>query len=418
MPHIYIHYPYCLYKCHYCDFNSHAYAKNDIPQNQYTQALLAELQRRRENFTESGTGFFADGTKIKTIFFGGGTPSLMNPRDLEKILDALRAIFIFADDIEITLESNPGTVTLEKFRDFKSTGVTRVSLGVQSLHDQYLSKFGRIHTAREAHDAVEFAVAAGFQRVSTDLIYGFPNQTLNEWQKDLDEMLSWNLGHVSCYALTAEEGTEFAKSVKNQLVAETNSDLFADFQERTYACMAEAGRCAYEVSNFAIPGEESRHNLAYWNYESYLGLGAGACSQFVAPLTRPSDTLSPRGEGRVRGAVIRCTNHKAPEHYMRTVTSAKSFYTTEIIDQTTAMKEFVMMGLRLQNGVDQKRFQDLFQKSFSEVFAKAIAQNLENGRLVYEKAVAPTNGDPLRVTQNGFLMNHALVWDFFNEVGP
>ena len=412
---IYIHYPYCLYKCHYCDFNSHAYAKSDIPQNQYTQALLAELQRRRVDFTKSGTGFFPDGTKIKTIFLGGGTPSLMNPNDLEKILNALRDVFLFDDHIEITLESNPGTVTFEKFRDFKSAGVNRVSLGVQSLHDRYLSKFGRIHTAREAHVAVEAAVAAGIPRISTDLIYGFPNQSLSEWQKDLDEMLSWNLGHASCYALTAEEGTEFAKSVKNQLVAETNPDLFADFQEFTYARLAATGRRAYEVSNFALPGEESRHNLAYWNYESYLGLGAGACSQFVSSVG--ANNHSPL-QGNI--TVRRQTNYRAPEHYMRTIACADNFYTTEVIEQTTAMQEFVMMGLRLQDGVDENRFQNLFQKSFRAVFVKAIAQNLENGRLVYERAglgPAPKENHRLKVTQQGFLMNHALVWDFFNEVG-
>lgn len=387
--HLYIHFPYCLYKCRYCDFNSYAYERTEIPGTRYAAALVGEIRKRRTISDEGGDGFFKNGTELATLFFGGGTPSLMNPRDVTAVLEEIGRANPAASDAEITLESNPGTVNTDAFRAFREAGINRVSIGVQSFNDKYLGRFGRIHTGDEALRAIAAARSAGFSRVSCDLIFGFPGQTIDEWRADLARALSLGLKHVSCYALTAEAGTEFAAEVRRGAFVETDPDLFADMQELTYEMTAEVGLSAYEISNFAVPGEECRHNLAYWRSRSYVGLGAGGVSQFVSA-----------------ERVVRQTNHKVPDHYMRTLAEGGEFCVAESVGRVDAMKEFVMMGLRLRDGISLSEFSARFGSCLEESCAGVIARHVAEGRLILE-------ADRLRPTRTGFLRNNAVVGDFF-----
>lgn len=396
--HIYIHFPYCLYKCHYCDFNSYAYEKKDIPQTNYLQALLTEIRLRRQIFAATGISFFADGDAIETVFFGGGTPSLMNPKDVELILAELRKSFVFAPDIEITLESNPGTVTKQALADFKAAGINRVSIGLQSFHDEDLKRFGRIHTGMEGKRAIEAALESGITRVSGDLIFGFPDQTLRQWENNLDTILSFGLKHVSAYALTAEEGTQFTSEIRRGLLKETDAELFAAMQEATYDRFEAAELSAYEISNFAVPGEESRHNLGYWRYQAYVGLGAGAFSTYFY--------ADEKGEKQF---AARESNHKVPEHYMRKVAEGADFFTTESLDKTTTIKEALMMGLRLSEGLDVTAFGNRFECSLEELIPQSLKRHLELG-VLHQKEKR------LFVTRKGFLLNNQLLADLFYEM--
>lgn len=391
--HIYIHFPYCLYKCHYCDFNSHAWEQGKIPHQEYVIALLTELNHRKNLFEAEGRHFYAAGTEIGTVFFGGGTPSLMRPGDVEKILTELQRFFVFTGDVEITIEANPGTVTQKKLDDFCSAGVNRLSLGVQSLHDAYLARFGRIHTADEAINAIKSALCSQITNISTDLIFGFPGQTLAEWKSDLHAVLEFRLNHLSCYALTAEPDTIYSRQLAQRNLSETKPDVFADMLETTYELTDNRGISAYEISNFARPGFACRHNLAYWKYESYLGLGAGACSNWVDPLK-----------------VIRTINHKSPQIYIGRgkkffvpcAVQNNSLFHTETIELKTAMKEFMMMGLRLKTGVGGNGFRKKFGVSLEDVFEDQLKQAIALGLLVEENnCYCPT--------QQGFSLNNRLV---------
>lgn len=399
--HIYIHFPYCLYKCHYCDFNSYAYEKKDIPQANYLQALLTEIQLRRQIFETTGASFFTDGSRVDTIFFGGGTPSLMNPNDVSLLLNELQKFLDFAPDIEITLESNPGTVIKQALADFKAAGINRVSIGLQSFHDQDLKRFGRIHTGIEAKRAIEAALESGIARVSGDLIFGFPDQTLRQWENNIDTILSFGLKHVSAYALTAEEGTQFTSELRRGLLKETDAELFAAMQEATYDRFEAAGLAAYEISNFATLGEQSRHNLGYWRYQAYAGLGAGAFSTYFYEDAKTEKTFA-----------VRESNHKVPEHYMRKVSEGGDFFVNETLDKTIAIKEALMMGLRLSEGFDITAFYNRFGCTLEELAPKALQRHLDLGTLRQEEP-------KLFVTRKGFLLNNQLLSDLFLEsVGP
>lgn len=375
--HIYIHYPYCLYKCHYCDFNSYAWTQSDIPQSRYTEALLGEMRRRRNLFETTGTHFYAPNTEIDSIFFGGGTPSLMNPQDLELVLAAIHKEFTLPADCEITLECNPGTINREKLRAFKMAGINRLSLGVQSFAEENLKTFGRIHSGAEAIAAIDAALESGIERVSADLIFGFPNQTLAGWQRDLETILKKGLTHLSCYALTAEPDTIYTKALSNGDYAENNPEIFADMMEFTYKRMAEAGLPAYEISNFARPGFESRHNLGYWRYESYIGLGAGATGNYY--LSNDS------------GFVARTKNTKSPEPYMRGVAEG-DFFETEAISRQSAMGEFMLMGLRLKEGISRTDFSHRFGCEIESVYGAALQEAVTRGWILFkDDLIVPTS---------------------------
>lgn len=321
---LYVHWPFCASKCPYCDFNSHVREKVDQPR--WAEALLRELDH------------FADltpGRTLTSVFFGGGTPSLMPPSTVEAILKRADERWGLPAGTEVTLEANPTSVEADKFRAFRAAGVNRVSLGIQALNEADLKALGRRHSADEALTAIGLARSI-FPRYSFDLIYARPGQTVAVWRDELSRALDHAVGHLSLYQLTIEEGTQFhTLHARGELVLpeeEVQGDLYAVTQE----VLGQAGLPAYEVSNHARPGEESRHNLTYWRYGDYVGIGPGAHGRLTLP-----------GQGKVA-----TRTHRAPEIWLDRAlaagTGAKPFEPVAAADRLT---EMLMMGLRLSEGV-------------------------------------------------------------------
>ena len=318
---LYIHWPFCLAKCPYCDFNSHVREKTDA--KAWETALLADM---RSEFAAVKSE-----EKLTSIFFGGGTPSLMSPQLVEKLLNEAHRLWGFEDGIEITLEANPSSVEAANFAALAAAGVNRVSLGVQSLRDETLRFLGRLHGADEALKALTTA-QTHFDRVSIDLIYARPQQTEAEWRTELGEALALGTDHMSLYQLTIEPTTRFATDVRRGVFTPLDDDPAADLFAVTRDMTAEAGLPAYEISNHARPGQESRHNLTYWRYQDYCGIGPGA-------------------HGRRGG--IATVRHKKPENYLAAVDS-KGHGIAEARDLVSREQasEALLMGLRLAEGVD------------------------------------------------------------------
>ena len=283
---LYIHWPFCLSKCPYCDFNSHV--RDGIDVDAWREALLADMRH---------DAALAGGEELESVFFGGGTPSLMPPALVEALLGEAAHLWGFAPGIEITLEANPSSVEAANFADLALAGVNRVSLGLQALDDEALRFLGRLHDAEEGLKALETAQDA-FGRVSFDLIYARPRQTETEWRAELERALGFGTSHLSLYQLTIEPGTRFATDVRQGAFAPLDDDPAADLFALTREITAAAGLPAYEISNHSRPGEESRHNLAYWRYRDYVGIGPGA-------------------HGR-RGGVA-TVRHKKPENWLKSV---------------------------------------------------------------------------------------------------
>ncbi|HWH17318.1 MAG TPA: radical SAM family heme chaperone HemW [Allosphingosinicella sp.] len=316
---LYVHWPFCVSKCPYCDFNSHVREKVD--QEQWREALLRDLahEARQE-----------PGRRLGSIFFGGGTPSLMPPETVSAIVEAAERHWGFAPDIEITLEANPSSVEASRFADLAGAGVNRVSLGLQSLDDKALRFLGRAHDVTEGLAALETARSV-FDRVSFDLIYALPGQSEAAWRAELSRALSFGTGHLSLYQLTIEPGTRFAALAAKGELAAADPDFAAGLYELTQAMTDEAGLPAYEISNHARPGEESRHNLAYWRYQNYLGVGPGA-------------------HGRRSGALTQ--RHRKPENWLAALARNGHGIVEETPLSTSDQAiERLLMGLRLREGV-------------------------------------------------------------------
>ncbi|PIE11096.1 MAG: coproporphyrinogen III oxidase [Rhodobacterales bacterium] len=328
---IYLHWPFCAAKCPYCDFNSHVVAQVD--QARWADAFVSEITRAAE---EIGPRV------VNTIYFGGGTPSLMAVETVDAILNAIRARFPIANDVEITLEANPNSVEAERFRGYRAAGVNRVSLGVQALNKSDLKRLGRLHSVDEALAAVALARDV-FDRVSFDLIYARQDQTLPEWEAELAQALALEPDHLSLYQLTIEPGTAFgARFDAGKLRGLPDEDLGADMYELTQILCRSARLEAYEVSNYARPGQESRHNLTYWRGGDYLGIGPGAHGRVTLGETRYA-TETPLAPGAwLAQAEAGCGE------------SLRAPLPDE--DQRT---ELLMMGLRLQEGVDRQAFEEL-----------------------------------------------------------
>jgi oxygen-independent coproporphyrinogen-3 oxidase len=320
---LYIHWPFCVSKCPYCDFNSHVRASVD--QAQWRAALLQDLTYEAEAFPRR---------PLTSIFFGGGTPSLMPPETVSALIQTAEKLWGFDPGIEITLEANPSSVEAARFADLALAGVNRVSLGLQSLDDQALRFLGRAHGVAEGLAALDTAQAA-FGRVTFDLIYALPGQSEAQWQAELARALSFGTGHLSLYQLTIEPGTRFAALAAKGELQPTDPDFAAGLYELTQAMSGAAGLPAYEISNHARPGEESRHNLVYWRYQPYLGVGPGA-------------------HGRRAGhATVR---HKKPENWLSGLKRNGHGMAEETpLDPQEQVTEALLMGLRLREGVDIAR---------------------------------------------------------------
>ncbi len=317
---LYIHWPFCLSKCPYCDFNSHV--RDEYGEESWQNAIIAEITKIKEQLGDR---------VLKTIFFGGGTPSLMNPSTVSAIINSACKTWQTADDLEISLEANPNSVEVEKFKNLASAGVNRISIGVQSLIDERLKQLGRQHSSDDAKCAIEVA-SNYFKRFSFDLIYATPNHSVNAWKKELTEALAYQTEHLSLYQLTIEPNTPFAKLHSRGELPLPADDLAADLYELTENLCAQNGLQAYEVSNYAKPGSECRHNLTYWNYGEYVGIGPGAHGRII-----------------IDGKRYATTQWRTPEKWLKSHNRSESVLELTPLEQ---YEERVMMGLRTTHGID------------------------------------------------------------------
>ena len=323
---LYVHIPWCVQKCPYCDFNSHE-ARGTIPEDAYLEALSTDIETALP---------LVWGRKVSTIFFGGGTPSLLSGAALDRLLTTIRTLLPVLPNAEITLEANPGTVEAGKFAAFRDAGVNRLSLGIQSFNPQHLKALGRIHDGDEARRAIEIA-AAHFDNFNLDLMYGLPQQTLEQAQSDIETALGFAPTHLSCYQLTLEANTAFAAAPPEL----PEADRCADMQDAIEARLASAGFTHYETSAFAQPGRQCRHNLNYWSFGDYLGIGAGAHSKL---------TLHDR--------ILRQMRWKQPKQYLAKTAERQPVHEEFSVSAADLPFEFMMNALRLNQGVDAALFEE------------------------------------------------------------
>ena len=344
---LYVHWPFCLSKCPYCDFNSHVRAK--IDDEAWAAGLLREMQTIAARLTSR--------RPLQSIFFGGGTPSLMPGKTVAQVLATAEQLFGLAPNIEVTLESNPTSVDATRFRDYRAAGVNRVSLGVQALNDEDLKALGRLHTVDEAMRAVALAQEI-FPRASFDLIYARPRQTPEAWAAELTRALAQGCTHYSLYQLTFEEGTPFYSALQRGTMKELDPETAAALYEQTQARMNAAGMPAYEISNHAKPGEESRHNLVYWRYGDYVGIGPGA-----------------HGRLTIDGSKFATSTERQPEAWLKSVTTnGHGLDRWETVTKEEQGTEALLMGLRLTEGIDRTQIERDLGRPLNT--AKLEAQNL------------------------------------------
>jgi len=372
---VYVHWPFCLSKCPYCDFNSHV-RHGGVDEARFVRAIESELK---------ATAARVGGRTVSTIFFGGGTPSLMQPASVAAILDAIARHWSVAPDVEVTLEANPTSVEATRFRGYRAAGVNRVSLGVQALDDTSLKELGRLHTAQEALDAVAVG-RANFERYSFDLIYARPRQTLAAWQAELKRAIAEAAEHLSLYQLTIEQGTPFFGLHKAGKLVVPDDDTARDLYDLTQATCAAAGLPAYEVSNHARPGAECRHNLVYWRGHEYAGVGPGA-----------------HGRLNIDGRRVATETEKRPESWlMRVEASGTGLIVDDKLTSGETADEFLLMGLRLAEGIEPERYTAISGRALDP---KRISILRDEG------AVETTSEGRLRVTQSGFPVLDAVVAD-------
>jgi oxygen-independent coproporphyrinogen-3 oxidase len=335
---LYVHWPFCQAKCPYCDFNSHVSAR--IDQRTWAEAYITELGRYATQVPDR---------VLNSIFFGGGTPSLMHPDTVAAVIETARKHWTFANDIEITLEANPGSVEAGRFAGYRDAGVNRISMGVQALNDPDLKRLGRIHSVVEAQQAFDVARAC-FDRVSFDLIYARQNQTPQQWRDELRQALSMAVDHLSLYQLTIEEGTAFGdRYSRGKLRGLPSDESAAEMYEITQEICDQMGFPAYEVSNHARPGAQSLHNLIYWSYGDYVGVGPGA-----------------HGRMTINGQKFATESELTPGRWLRDVAAGSGETARTLLTPQDMAEEYVIMGLRLVRGLDLTRYQNLNGSPFSK----------------------------------------------------
>lgn len=372
---VYVHWPFCLSKCPYCDFNSHV-RHGGVDEARFLRAYETEI---------AATAARAPDRTVSTIFFGGGTPSLMQPSSVQRILDCIAEHWSVAPDVEVTLEANPTSVEAKRFRGFRTAGVNRVSLGVQSLDDVALKELGRLHSAQEALDAVAIARSI-FDRYSFDLIYARPQQSRDAWATELKRAIAEAAEHLSLYQLTIEPDTPFFGLHKAGKLRVPDEDLARDLYDLTQAICTDADLPAYEVSNHARPGAECRHNLVYWRGHDYAGVGPGA-----------------HGRLTIDGRRVATETEKRPEAWlMRVEANGSGVTVSEKLTAGETADEYLLMGLRLAEGIDLDRYNALSGRTLDP---KRISILREEG------AVETTADGRLRVTQSGFPLLDAVVAD-------
>lgn len=376
---IYIHFPFCLSKCHYCDFNSFSVSENPESRPQYLEALKKEIA-------------FFPSSKIKnlniiSIYFGGGTPTLFDPQHLKEILDFIRKRFHLKESLEITIETNPKILTLEDFVFLKRSGFNRLSIGIQSFHDRLLKRLGRVHTRKEGISAIRNAKDAGFKNISIDLMFGIPGQTLSDWNEDIEQVLEFDLQHISAYNLTVEKGTLFDEELTKGVLQLPSEDIELKMYEKALNVFQDNGYEHYEISNFAKKGFCSSHNQIYWRNEDYIGFGAGAYSY------------------------IDGTRHHAdfhPKDYIEAIMQKeRSCAGEETLEKEQQMGETVVMGLRLTKGIELERFNRRYGIDLRERYSC----QLEN--LLSQKLIALDNGY-LKLSHKGLLFSNRVMMEFLS----
>jgi oxygen-independent coproporphyrinogen-3 oxidase len=371
---LYVHWPFCVSKCPYCDFNSHVRAQ--IDQESWQNALLLDLEHEAR---------LLSGRKLTSIFFGGGTPSLMRAHTVGAVIEAIARHWQIAPDVEITLEANPTSVEAERFRGYRAAGVNRVSLGVQALDDHALAALGRTHSAREALDAVAVARAA-FERYSFDLIYARPEQTAEQWSAELRRALSEAGEHVSLYQLTIEQDTPFAALHAAGKLVPPDEETARVLYDVTQEICAAHGLPAYEISNHARPGGECRHNLIYWRAHEYAGIGPGA-----------------HGRLDIGGERHATASERRPQSWLaRVETEGHGLTTDDRLTSAEAADEFLLMGLRLAEGIDLERYAQIAGRAMD---LDRIAELRQHG------LIETTSAGRMRVTLSGFPLLDSVVAD-------
>lgn len=372
MPGLYIHVPFCLKKCAYCDFYS--IPVSPTLADTYAEALLAEVRKISPKSCQPEI--------IETIYFGGGTPSLLPPAQVGRILEEAAKLFPLAGDCEITLEANPGTVNFENLKGFLDAGINRLSLGAQAFDDQELTLLGRLHQRREIMEAVTALRRAGFENFGLDLIFGIPGQTRESWKESLRQALALSPSHLSCYLLQMDESVPLARLIAEGSLNGLSEDEEADLYDVTMETLTENDFSHYEIANFALPGCECRHNLNYWNQGEYLGLGPGAVS-FI--------------DGR------RYRNAPDVRAYIRSL-SEGNFPPGEELEnmgERELAAEALMLSLRMTAGVDVEKFEERYGVSVFERFGEAITKGLEDGLLEYQKPI-------LKLARRGFFLSNSV----------
>ena len=359
---LYIHFPWCVQKCPYCDFNSHE-LKTDLDEKAYIDALINDLDQELPSFW---------GRSISSIFMGGGTPSLFSPKSIDRLLSELRARLSFTPNIEITMEANPGTIELGKFNEFNGAGINRLSIGIQSFNDDKLKSLGRIHGRKEAIRAAEFAHDAGFNSFNLDLMYGLPNQSLAEAADDIETAIALEPKHLSHYQLTIEPNTFF----HHQPPTVPDDDRLWEMQEVCQTRLAKNGYAQYEISAYAKDGYQCQHNLNYWQFGDYLGIGAGAHGKL---------TNAPEQK------IYRSWKVKQPKDFLNNATNEKRISGQKTLSRQEAAFEFMMNALRLNEGFETETFQQHIGLPIS-VIEKQLKQAEEKELISWElKRIKPTD---------------------------
>lgn len=371
---LYVHIPFCVKKCGYCDFLS--WCGTSEEKETYVQALLKEIESYRE---------FARGYRVSTVFVGGGTPSVLEAGQMEGVLGNIQEVFELEKKPEITLEMNPGTVTEEKLQCYKENGVNRLSIGLQSVKNEKLEVLGRIHSYEEFLESYELARKAGFTNISVDLISSIPGQKLEEWKEELAALSALSPEHISVYQLIIEAETPFYEKYAEYEELLPDEEESREIYLWTGSFLKEQGYEQYEISNYAKPGKESRHNLKYWERGDYLGLGLGAASM-------------------VRN--IRVSNTKDMKTYLERCGQPKTMREdVQFLEEARQMEEFMFLGLRKTRGVSRKEFRRIFGQEMDMVYEKALHKCLENGMLKEHK-------DRVYLSEEGVLLSNAVLSEF------
>ncbi|MGX4686457.1 radical SAM family heme chaperone HemW [Vagococcus sp. JNUCC 83] len=373
----YIHIPFCEHICFYCDFNK-VFIEGQ-PVDEYIEALLKEIKLTQQTYPSD---------KTETIYIGGGTPTSLSAKQLDRLLSGIKDLLPFDPNDEFTVEANPGDLTLDKIKVLQTHGVNRLSMGVQTFDDRLLKKIGRKHSAQDVFDTMNLLEKADFSNVSIDLIYALPNQTMESFEDTLDKALGLDLPHYSMYSLILENKTMFYNWARQGRLHLPGIDVEGDMFERAIERMTLAGKHHYEVSNFCEPGKESRHNLVYWNNEHYYGLGAGASGYL---------------------GNIRYKNHGPIQHYLEPLREDKlPTITTENLTIKHQMEEEMFLGLRKKQGVSLERFEEKFNQTFETVYGEIATQLMDDGMLQVKDSF-------MSLTDKGLILGNDVFEKFLLE---